>query len=111
MTANDTGILGSGTKAYTSAAVMRLVDQGKVKLADPAYQYVDVPLKRIWNTTIYELFGHWANDITIHNLLFMQSGLQDYEVGRFDQDLLLPNSSHLVHEPIEILKYVGSLPD
>jgi len=30
LTLNDTGILGSGTKGYTSTAVMRLVEQGKV---------------------------------------------------------------------------------
>lgn len=71
MTGNDTGILGSGTKGYSATAVMRLVDQGLVKLDDPAHIHIDITLKKQWNTTMYELFGLWANNVTVHNLIFM----------------------------------------
>ena len=71
----DTMILGSGTKGFTATAVMQLVDQGKIHLDDPAYLYVDGPLTKAANTTMEELFGERAKNITVHNLIFMQSGL------------------------------------
>lgn len=54
-----------------------------------------------------ELFGLWANEVTVKNLIFMQSGIQDFEIGTFDKDLILPENSHKVHDPIEILRFVG----
>lgn len=54
---------------------MRLVDQGKLKLEDFAYQYIDIPLKKSHNTTMLELFGMWANEVTVKDLTFMQSGI------------------------------------
>ena len=71
MSGSDTMEMGSGTKAYTATAIMRLVDAGKVKLDDPAYIHVDGPLRAGWNTTMFELFGMWANQVTVHNLIFM----------------------------------------
>jgi CubicO group peptidase (beta-lactamase class C family) len=106
----DTMELGSGTKPFTATAVMRLVDQGKVKLDDPAHIHIDPPLKAGWNTTMYELFGLYANNVTVHNLIFMQSGINDYEVGDFDQNMLLPNESHSIQDPMVILKYLAELP-
>ena len=43
MDGNDTAILGSGTKGFTAAAVLRLVDQGHVKLEDAVAR---VPARR-----------------------------------------------------------------
>jgi CubicO group peptidase (beta-lactamase class C family) len=63
--------MGSGTKAFTATAIMRLVDAGKISLSDPAYLHIDGPLKAGWNTTMFELFGLWANNVTVHNLIFM----------------------------------------
>jgi CubicO group peptidase (beta-lactamase class C family) len=48
----DTVQLGSGTKPFTATAIMRLVDQGKVKLEDPAYIHADGPLEEGFNTTM-----------------------------------------------------------
>jgi len=103
LTGDDTGILGSGTKGFTSTAVMRLVEQGKISLDDPAHKYIDISLKKGYNTTMYELFGLWANEVTVRHLIFMKSGIQDYEIGDFDQNLILPNISGQVHDPFEIL--------
>jgi CubicO group peptidase (beta-lactamase class C family) len=46
-TVNSTDVveLGSGTKPFVATAVMRLVDQGKVKLDDPAHIHIDIALK------------------------------------------------------------------
>lgn len=79
MTGNDTGILGSGTKSFTAAAIMRLVDQGKIKLDDLAMIYIDPPMKRMFNTTFVELFGDMAAEVTVRHLIYMRSGINDFE--------------------------------
>jgi len=104
---NDTMEIGSGTKGFTSTAIMRLVDQGKVKLSDPAHIHINPVLQARWNVTMYELFGLWAHDVTVHNLIFMQSGIADYEIGTYDNDLLMPNQSHSVHDPLEPLRFIS----
>lgn len=65
MTANDTGILGSGTKPFVATAIMKLVEQQKVQIDDFAYKYVDIYLQKHENTTMFDLFGLWANEVTI----------------------------------------------
>lgn len=67
---------------------MRLVDQGKVKLDDPAYLHVDGPLKKQWNSSLYELYGNWSYSVTVRHLIFMTSGINDFEIGTRDIDLL-----------------------
>jgi len=78
---NDTCILGSGTKGYTAANVMRLVDRGLVNLEDPAGQHIDPSLQAQFNTTLEGLYGDWANLVTVRMLIFMQSGIQDFEAS------------------------------
>merc|ERR1719375_311279 len=99
--------LGSGTKAYTATAIMRLVDAGRIKLDDPAHLHVDGPLSDASNQTMESLFGPWARNVTVRHLIFMQSGIQDYEIGSFDDALLLPNNSRRVHDPVQILRWVA----
>lgn len=41
----------------------------------------------------------------------MQSGINDYEIGSFDRDLIQPKNSHSVHDPMEILSYVAEQPE
>ena len=53
------------------------------------------------------LFGERATKITVKDLIFMKSGLQDFEVGSYDRDLLL--DSHKKHSPWEALEFVASL--
>jgi CubicO group peptidase (beta-lactamase class C family) len=68
--------MGSGTKGYTASAVMRLVDQGKVKLDDPAYMHIDpIMMRDMDNKTMQTLFGEQATKITVKDLIFMKSGL------------------------------------
>jgi hypothetical protein len=55
------------------------------------------------------LFGEMANKITVKDLIFMKSGLQDFEVGTFDHDFLQPDQSRLQHSPWELLTFVASL--
>ena len=81
---DDTMELGSGTKGYTATAIMRLVDDGKIKLSDMAYLYIDKPMTDGWNQTMEKLFGKWGTQVTVRDLIFMQSGIGDYEIGDFD---------------------------
>jgi CubicO group peptidase (beta-lactamase class C family) len=61
-TANDTVVLGSGTKPFVAAAVMRLVDEGKVALADKAAQHIDPVMLRLWNVSFVGLLGAPAGE-------------------------------------------------
>jgi CubicO group peptidase (beta-lactamase class C family) len=60
--------LASVTKQFTAAAVMLLVEEGKIKVGDPISQYLPNSPER-WN------------DITVRHLLTHTSGLPDLENG------------------------------
>jgi CubicO group peptidase (beta-lactamase class C family) len=60
--------LASVTKQFTAAAVMLLVEQGKIRVEDPIAQYLP-------NSP-----GHWK-DITVRHLLTHTAGLPDMENG------------------------------
>jgi len=83
-TSSDPFLLGSGTKPYTAAAIMRLVDQGKLKLEDKVSQHADGPMKAMWNTTFVELMGLNATNVTVGNLIRMQSGIADFDIPSYD---------------------------
>lgn len=107
LTGNDTGILGSGTKPYTAAGAMRLVDQGKVSLDDKASIHLDGPMKAMWNTSFVGLFGVNATNVTVGNILRMQSGLADMDNSKYEAKVLV-NETH-GHSPLEDLQYVANL--
>jgi len=109
MDGNDTAILGSGTKGFTAAAVLRLVDQGHVKLEDAAYLHIDEPMKRMWNTSMVEIFGARAANVTVHDLIYMRSGIADFEtlLGDFDKKYLF-DTPNQTHSPLETFQFVGN---
>lgn len=97
----DSFLLGSGTKPFTAAAVMRLVDRGKVSLDDLASDHIDAVMQRLNGTSMVGLFGDDAKSVTVGQLLSMQSGIGDYDVKSFDDPLLAQgNSVHSVFEPL-----------
>lgn len=65
-------------------------------------------LSKGYNTTMQDLFGEWANEVTVKDLIFMRSGLQDFEIGTYDQNLIMPNNSHKVDDPINTLRFVAA---
>jgi CubicO group peptidase (beta-lactamase class C family) len=75
LTVNDTMALGSGTKTFTGAAIMRLVDQKVITLDDFAVDHANGPMKEMWNTTLEEVFGDLALKLTVGDLIHMKSGL------------------------------------
>ena len=108
--------VGSGTKMYTAAAVMRLVDQGKIKLTDRLQKHVDAPLAAMWNTSLVGMFGAIASNITVNNLMRMNSGLGDFDTifdnNTFDADALANGTRRpdVIHSPLESLAFVANLP-
>jgi CubicO group peptidase (beta-lactamase class C family) len=81
MTTEDLVPLGSLTKAYTTMAVMRLIDAGKMGFNDTIVEHADAILMRSNGTTLLELFKGDKRilEVTIYQLLHMRAGLGDYD--------------------------------
>ena len=62
--------IGSVTKTFTAETILRLVDQGKIRLDDPVSKYQPEVLK---------VAGGGAEHITIRELLNMSSGFFDFQ--------------------------------
>jgi CubicO group peptidase (beta-lactamase class C family) len=63
---------------------MRLVDQGKLTLDDKVSVHVDGPMMAMWNTTFVEVMGKNATNVTVGNLIRMQSGIGDFDIPTYD---------------------------
>jgi D-alanyl-D-alanine carboxypeptidase len=100
--------LGSGTKGFTATAIMKLADTGKLNLDDPVYIHTDEPMLRMWNTTLVDLYGERVKKVTVRHLIFMKSGIQDFDYPSYDYDLL-ENGGHKLHEPLEMLQFVANM--
>ena len=93
LTTDMTFEIGSMTKQFTSAAVLQLVEAGKVKLDDPIQTYVNS-------------FPDKGHPVTIHHLLSQTSGLPEF----FDVD---EEEFHLLateHTPEQLVDYYRDLP-
>lgn len=108
VTVNDTFLFGSGTKPFTAAAVMALVDRGAVSLDDSLGFHIDPVLDRLHaGASLKGLFGANASRITVGQVLRMQSGVQDFDFPPFDNYLLRPNETYSVHSPYEFVEYAS----
>jgi CubicO group peptidase (beta-lactamase class C family) len=83
----DTFLFGSGTKPFTAATIMQLVENGNISLQDKATKYVDPVLAKN-DTSLVELFGEEASNITVDHLISMQSGLADFDISSVDIPVL-----------------------
>ncbi|MFP2931573.1 serine hydrolase domain-containing protein [Pyxidicoccus sp. 3LG] len=83
--------IGSITKQFTAAAIMQLVEQGKVKLDDDVTKYVDFPTH--------------GKRITLRHLLTHTSGLKNYTKA---EDF--PKKAPLELTPDEVLALVKDVP-
>ncbi|MFD2445406.1 serine hydrolase [Bacillus sp. CGMCC 1.16607] len=64
--------IGSLTKSFTAAAILKLEEEGKLKTSDPIADYLpDFPR---------------GKDITLHHLLTHTSGIYNYTAGKFVQN-------------------------
>lgn len=88
VTPKDTFLYGSGTKPFTAAALMRLIDQGKLKATDLAHKHIDPFLQKNNGTSLVALFGPGISKATVLDLVRMTAGIPDFEVGTRDADIL-----------------------
>jgi CubicO group peptidase (beta-lactamase class C family) len=70
---------GSLAKSFTAAAVLRLVESGRVSLEDRIAAHLDPYLTRVNHTTLASLFGPLIENTTIRELLSMQVGFPGYD--------------------------------
>eukprot|EP00038_Savillea_parva_P021423 m.34706 g.34706 ORF g.34706 m.34706 type:complete len:501 (+) comp5179_c0_seq1:124-1626(+) len=102
----DTFVLGSGSKPYTAAGVMRLVEAGGATLNDSVAMHVDSLLQDMWNTSLHTLFGPMAARVTLSHVLRMESGLADIESSRTWEMAAVHQTSP--HSPLGDLQVVSN---
>ncbi|MGD0356231.1 MAG: serine hydrolase [Terracidiphilus sp.] len=97
--------IGSITKSFTALSILRLEEQGLLKVSDPVVKYIP-ELPQAWNA------------ITIHQLLCHKSGIPEFTNAKAYGEL--ENSQHvenalkeyadkpLINQPGEVLRYSNS---
>ena len=84
--------IASNSKAFTSAALATLVDEGKLKWDDPVTKYIP------W----FQLYDPWVSrEMTVRDLLSHRSGL-----ATFGGDLLWYESSYSRNEVIRRIRFL-----
>jgi D-alanyl-D-alanine carboxypeptidase len=71
--------MGSTTKMYTAAAILRLVDAGKFGLDDKALPLFDTLWTKLNGTSIVHALGSQIKEVTVRHLLQMRSGIPDFD--------------------------------
>eukprot|EP01062_Namystynia_karyoxenos_P037511 TRINITY_DN272_c0_g1_i1.p1 TRINITY_DN272_c0_g1~~TRINITY_DN272_c0_g1_i1.p1 ORF type:complete len:443 (+),score=146.98 TRINITY_DN272_c0_g1_i1:95-1423(+) len=103
ITTEDTFLYGSGTKSFTAAAIMRLVEEGKISLDDPAEKHVNPWMQRHANVTLQQCWGPQAAQVTVGHLIEMRSGIVDYDNTDFDTYVLQIGEG--VVDPLQFICY------
>lgn len=76
---DDVYVWGSTTKMFTGAAVLRLLDAGKLRLTDPIPMHIDPFLLHANGTKLEDHFGPAIKEVTVGMLLHMTSSITDYD--------------------------------
>jgi len=79
VTPQHTFLYGSGTKPITAAAILRLIDQGKLKASDKVSSIVDPYFKAHGKPPLADIFGEEINSATVLQLIRMNAGIRDFE--------------------------------
>lgn len=66
-------LIASNTKTYVAASVLKLIEQGELKLNDPIFKYISNASKIMLSNEGYDVYS-----ITIKDLLSHTSGIFDY---------------------------------
>jgi CubicO group peptidase (beta-lactamase class C family) len=98
--------MGSSTKTFTAAAVLRAAEAGAFGLEDRLAPLVDPLLARSHNTSLAELWGGPAlENVTVRQVLNMRAGLHDYDDSTlFYWTLNHPSDDAL---PVDMLRNVS----
>jgi D-alanyl-D-alanine carboxypeptidase len=79
---SDLFLMGSTTKMYTAAAVLRLVQEGHFGLDDKALPLMDSLFRKLSGTggaSIVDFLGQSMHNVTVRQLLNMRSGIPDFD--------------------------------
>lgn len=72
-------VYGSFTKLWTSSAVMKLVEAGKLGLDDFAFKYMEAAHQNATSgTSLVSKFGEQIKQVTVRQLLNMRASISDY---------------------------------
>ena len=106
VTPDDTFMFGSGTKPFTAALTLKLAEEGKLSLDDPAQKHVDPVLKAMSADpnlhSMAAMLGPQAAEVTVGQVIRMQSGIQDFDVPACDNPVL--ENGQQRHSPLEWVK-------
>jgi hypothetical protein len=105
----DRFLFGSGTKPFTATAIIRLQEQGLIKsLDDAASIYADPVLADLKpGTSLVGMLGARAGKVTVAHLIQMQSGIADFDVPGFDNQVLTSDS----FDPLGMVEFLSTLND
>lgn len=104
-TTEDTFLYGSGTKPITAAAIMRLIDQGKVKSDDKIHVYLDPYLKSQGKKSLTDYFGPGILKATVFELINMGAGIRDFEDDYSFDKWVLGNGSKWWDYPYDSMDF------
>jgi CubicO group peptidase (beta-lactamase class C family) len=105
VTPQDTFLYGSGTKPITAAAILRLIDDGKLKGTDKVSTIVDPYLKAHGKPALAQFFGASINDATVLDLIRMSAGIRDYEDSYVLDQQTLQKGSNFWDIPYEAMNF------
>jgi len=103
---------GSQIKMFTAAAMMQLVESGELALDDLMAPLVDSFLKKVdpkkqgyaWST-MEELFGDQAGNVTLRQLLHMRSGIPEFD-GEKARGIQMASPTSIL-DPLQALDMAG----
>lgn len=106
ITAQDTVLFGSGTKAIIATRIFQHIEAGNLSLSSLVNKQVDPLLHEMYNTSLVEIFGEPASRVTVGQLLRMASGMGVWDTPTFDN--MTWSQSRSNHErlfpPLEFLQ-------
>jgi hypothetical protein len=107
VTWRDSWLFGSGTKAMTAAMILQEQERGVLSVNDTVASHVDGLFHASLGKSFVELFGDWAAEITIWQLLTMQAGLPDFDVEDYDTEVL-SSAYDKAWQPLDFVVYAAS---
>ena len=89
LTSNQPVLIASNTKTYVAVSILRLLEQGELKLEDPIFKYISNTSKTVLSKAGYDVYN-----ITIRNLLSHTSGIHDYAETEAYLGKIIANPKH-----------------
>ncbi len=89
LVSNQPVLVASNTKTYVAVAILRLIEQGELKLEDPIFKYISNTSKTVLSKEGYDIYN-----ITIRDLLSHTSGIYDYAETEAYLGKIIENPKH-----------------